>query len=130
MGVLLFKEIPVLPSAFKLDVIICRDLKTVAKFCNKRYGATVEWYEENMHLDSCCALYSTKQSDLKGTLRPLVILEYKKAHIVAHELIHALWKLADCIGYEITIHTEEWQAVLYEYLFTETMKSDYIKLTL
>ncbi|MBF9252473.1 hypothetical protein I2I11_04135 [Pontibacter sp. 172403-2] len=91
---LLLKEIPILPSMFKLDIVVCTSLETVAAFCHKRYGETERWYMENFHLDSCCTLDTTVASELKGALRTVVVLKQKKVHIVAHELIHALLALS------------------------------------
>ena len=41
--------------------------------------------------------------------------------VVVHELIHALWHIADYIGYKLTYETQEWQAILFEYLYSEVL---------
>ena len=125
---LLLKEIPILPSEFKVDVIICSDIKQIAKLAHKRYGETERWYEENLTINSCCAIYSKTKSDLKGHLRIVVILKNKSKDVLVHELIHALWYSAKYIGYEMKFKTQEWQAVLYEYLYKEAVKNDYQKI--
>ena len=127
MAKLLLKEIPILPSAFKLDIIICSSVETIANFANKRYGATVDYYRESISLNSCNQLNSTDASELKGHTRTVVILRRKSLDVMAHELIHALWFLASNIGYEMTYESQEWQAVLYEYMLREAMKSDYVQ---
>lgn len=122
---ILFKEISIQPSRWHLDIIVSKSKPSINKFCKQRYG--VDNYYDGVN--ECSHVESDKDSELKGYKRIVVILEsLNNKSIIAHELIHALWFSAKAIGYEMNYDSQEWQAVLFEYLFNEvTNRKDYIK---
>ena len=113
-----FKEIKIQPSLWTLDVIVGGSQKKVNKFCKKRYG--INDYAEAKN--ECSIVDTHKKSQLKGARRIVIIMEsLKDKRCVVHELIHAMWMLAKGIGYEMNYNTQEWQAVLFEYLYAEIL---------
>lgn len=131
-----FKEIQLSPSMFYVDVFIQKDRKKLLPIFNKRYGASEEYYDEKMSLDSVfdinCIDKSICRPECKSTceghLRIVMVLESNAPYILVHELIHVLWHAAEAIGYGMNYESQEWQAVLYEYLFTECTKNDFKKI--
>lgn len=122
---ILFKEISIQPSIWHLDVIVSKNTRSVNKFCKQRYGIDDYWDGIN----ECSTVQSDKDSQLKGDKRLVIMLEsLNNKGVIVHELIHALWHASKAIGYEMNDDSQEWQAVLFEYLFTEVCKrKDYIK---
>lgn len=120
-----FKEIPLLPSNWTLDVIVsAKDDPHFRQFIHKRYGIPIVDLERDKNLNTCNTIDSGSDSILQGETRIVVILRsLKNKEIVVHELIHALWHAARCIGYEMTVDTQEWQAVMYEYMYVQTLSS-------
>jgi predicted SprT family Zn-dependent metalloprotease len=39
--------------------------------------------------------------------------------VIAHELIHVMWHFAEECNLEMNYNSQEWQAILFEYLFTQ-----------
>ena len=114
-----FKEIKIQPSLWTLDVIVGGSQKKVNKLCKKRYGIGDYMDSEK---DECSEVQTHKKSELKGERRIVIIIaSLKDKRAVVHELIHAMWMFAKAIGYEMNYNTQEWQAVLYEYLFHEIL---------
>ena len=108
-----------------LDVIVSKNIQLVNRFCKHRYGINDYWDGKN----ECCTVQSGKDSEVKGHKRIVIVLEsLNDKGIIVHELIHAIWYASKQIGYEMNYDSQEWQAVLFEYLFTEvTNRKDYIK---
>ena len=117
-----YKEIKLQPSLWTLDVIVGGSQKKVNKFCKKRYGINDYVDSEN---DECSEVTTHKKSELKGKRRIVIIIKsLKDKRAVVHELIHAMWMFAKAIGYDMNYDTQEWQAVLFEYLYDEILNKE------
>lgn len=122
---ILFKEISIQPSKWHLDIIVCKDKKETEQFYKDRYGIPDPEVGEN----ECASIDSAKKGQLKGEHRIVIhLMSLSNKSIIVHELIHALWYTSKAIGYEMNYDSQEWQAVLFEYLFREVInRKDYIK---
>lgn len=116
------KEIPLLPSHWMLDIVESRkETKELHNFLKKRYAIPQHELDalEQM-IDMCTWVKSSKKSVLKGEKRILIIVsDLRKTNVLVHELVHALWYTAKLVGYEMDHDSQEWQAVLYEYLYVQ-----------
>ena len=125
-----FKEIKLLPTEFNLhayvvgdryshSIISNKDRRLLADVFHKRYGAESEYYYSDLdRVDSVQTLNTTVKSESKGsTTIVMVISPYLKS--LVHELIHVLWHLSHTSGLDMDYNSQEWQACMYEYLFTE-----------
>ncbi len=123
---ILLKQIKIHPSEWHLDIIVGKNKKEINEFCKKRYGLD-DFYDMP---NECSSIDSGKDSSLKGERRVVILLEkLSNKPVIVHELIHALWHLTKRIGYEMGYDSQEWQAILYEYLYTETVdKKGYVKM--
>ncbi len=123
---ILFKEIKIHPSEWHLDIIVSKNKKEINEFFKKRYGID-DYYDAP---NECASVDSGKDSLLKHEKRFAILLEtLSNKGVIVHELIHALWHLTKRIGLEMNYDTQEWQAVLYEYLYVETVdKKGYAKM--
>lgn len=119
------KEIRVYPSIWYLDVIVADNQKDLDYISKKRYGIK----DDPILPNECSSIDSSKKSELKGERRVVIsIKSLDDVETIVHELIYAIWHLARYIGYEIDYDTQEWQAVLYEYLYKEALdKNGYVK---
>lgn len=124
-----FKEIQLFPSVWKVDVIVVDDATTpedVVKFARKRYGIPEHLIDTDTIVDSVTSLTSSADSQLKGHKRILMVLRDLNDHAtLVHELIHVMWHASEFIGLNMNPDSQEWQALFMEYLFTETLKSNY-----
>ncbi len=122
---ILFKEIKIQPSEWHLDIVVCKNKKEINQFFKKRYGID-DYYDKP---NECASLDSGIDSLLKCEKRVAILLEtLSNKGVIVHELIHALWHITKRIGYEMNYDSQEWQAILFEYLFTEVCKrKDYSK---
>lgn len=119
-----FKKIKVHPSNWELDIIISKNHNQVCAFCQKKYGYD-EDYKKDFPPETCLTLTSSSESETKGRRITIIYLKAKKSSVVVHELVHAMWHITNNIGYEMNYDTNEWQAVLFEYLFEQVMANDY-----
>jgi len=114
-----FKQVPLLPSMFYLDVWVCNNSQKLCEHFAKRYGGSVERYQEDYYPDMVTRIYSSKDSELKGTTRIVLVMEDFDNKVIAHELIHVMWHFAEECNLEMNYNSQEWQAILFEYLFTQ-----------
>lgn len=125
-----FKEIKILPSLWTLDVLIVEDEKDAIKFQVERYGIRKRHVDTEKNINSVTTMVSSKKSILKGETRIILILENLQClKTIVHELVHVLWHFGRETGSEITFHSQEWQAILMEYLFDQVLKENYTELT-
>lgn len=116
------KTIRIYPSEWDLDVIVGGTKKDLENISKKRYGLTYDFPVHN----ECTSIDSSKDSELKGRRGVVIILKSFNKAIIVHEIIHAIWHLSMYIGLEICYESNEWQALLAEYLFDEiTNKEGY-----
>jgi len=124
-----FREIDIQPTMWKLDVIVTKNMdRKACDFMSKRYGANWESYYNDASTDSVCTIHGTESSELGSRTRFVMILRgLSEKKIIVHELIHVLYRLEEHIGMEINANSQEWQALMMEYLFDETCKVEKYK---
>lgn len=125
------KIIELLPSRWTLDVIVSRSEEDVRNHLLGNYGIHEEYvYDGGKHVNSVVTISTGLDTKYKGESRVLLILESNnKPHIVVHEIIHVLWHLSKHSGIDMHYHSQEWQAMMAEYLFTEiTNSKGYLKI--
>lgn len=118
-----YKEIRLYPSDFSLDVIEAsmENHDLAVEFMQYRYGMTEETLGDTRLYDMCTAIEPGKKNKVKNEIRIVVMLNnLNRADILVHELIHALYRLEDIMGLEIHVDSQEWQALMMEYMFKET----------
>lgn len=125
-----YKEVKLLPTLFSLDVYIVgdryvndsmsiKDRKTLSKILQDKYGSGYEyWYEEMEDANMVFTITSTKKSEYKGQVRIVMIIN-PSLKVLVHEIIHAQWHLSKATALDMNYNSQEWQAVMYEYIFTE-----------
>lgn len=122
-----FKEIPLTPSLWTLDVIIGKDREEVMKFTMDRYDMKESEFVDAQLINTVSWLKSGKKSILKGEQRIVLTLGSLNERILVHELVHVLWYYGDRTGSEITVDTQEWQAIFFEWLYVECLKKETYK---
>lgn len=126
-----YKEIKLIPTLFSLDVYIVgdrysekkiiteSDRKTIATIFNNKYGHGYEyWYENSNTVNEVFASNGDKKSE-HGETRRIVMVINPCIKTLVHEMIHVLWYLADASGLDMNYKSQEWQALMGEYIFTE-----------
>lgn len=113
------KTIKLLPTDFYLDVWVGGSVATLAKAFAKRYGASVEYYKEDMGINSLSTINTTNESELKGHTRFVMILQRKNNKVIVHEILHLLWHMNKRIGLEMSFESQEWQACMFDYVYAE-----------
>lgn len=127
---ILFKEIPIpMCDDWVLDVIICNTPSKMPQFMRKRYGWSIESWEEDQQSFTWPHVTTINKKISGGTERiPVLFLRKKIDHVVVHELIHVMWRLHELIELEMTISSQEYQARMFETLYREVMKNNYKKI--
>lgn len=113
------KEIRIRPANWTLDLIICNDQAKLDTFLDERYS--VQKLVSSLNVTTNLRLRST------GEMRIVIALEKMDYYILVHELVHAMWMIGKHVGYEMNYDTQEWQAVLFEYLYKECVRIDEYK---
>lgn len=115
-----FKSIRLYPSEFEVDVWIGKDRDLLAENFHKRYGASVDYYKEELRDNAVQVLRATMKSELKGDKVIVMNVESLDLGILIHELNHIYYHL--CSILHITLHHEsqEWHSYMLEYLYEET----------
>jgi hypothetical protein len=122
-----FKQIKLLPSEFTLDVWI-GTYKEIWPIYKSYYEITDEdelGLKPNEVGTITPCLGNKKLKEIRIAIK-LVSLDNK--NILVHEIIHILWHLANKVGYKMVYDSQEWQAVLAEWLYKEILKDNYGKL--
>lgn len=116
-----FKQIRIYPSNWTLDVYIAanHDKRRLSEIFHKKYGASVDYYYEEIVGNQVMSIQSTDLSESQGKLEIVMILCQQRLDVIVHELIHVIWHYSNNCGVEMTYQSQEWQAVLFEYLFEE-----------
>ncbi len=124
-----YKEVKLIPTLFKLDVYIVgdryndnriakKDKEQLASIFNRKYGHGYEYWFEVMGVNEVFNTIGSKKSEHADRKRLVVVIN---PHIetLVHEIIHILWYLADASGLDMYYKSQEWQACMGEYIFTE-----------
>jgi hypothetical protein len=117
-----FKEIPLLPTKFLLDVWICDNLNELSEAFHVRYGASVEYYKGDLHPDAVQVIQSTVDSECKGSKMIVMNMQELQDTVVLHEVVHVVFKLSKITGIEISYKSQEWVAYFVEYIYEEILK--------
>jgi hypothetical protein len=124
----IIKTIRLYPTLFCVDVWICNDLEQLSKCFHKRYGAKSKYYKKILTPNQTCIIDSTDESELKGHRRIVVNMSEYDVLVLAHEIVHVLYKLNKCTDLELTKDSQEWQAYLTEYILEQSInKKSYKK---
>ncbi len=123
-----FKQINLLPSEWQLDVWVCDNPHNIADAFSERYGASKEHYLEEFYPNQVTRIDSTDESILAGRTQVVMQLASFDKCVLVHELTHVLWHYAAACGLEMNYESQEWQAVLFEFLFKQcTDKKSFTK---
>ena len=115
------KTIRIYPSDWELDIIIGGTKKQLENYSEQRYGLKDDPITHN----ECNTIASSKESELKGKTQFCICLKsLQNKGIVVHEIVHVIWHIGESIGYKIVYDSQEWQAILFEYIFNEIVKAD------
>ena len=114
------KSIRLYPTLFHVDVWICSDLDLLANQFSRRYGASVEYYKEDLELNSTQDIKPTANSELKGDYTIVVNMQKLDLPTLVHELNHVFYHLLKIIGVKISMDNSEWHSYMLEYLYEET----------
>lgn len=126
------KEIRIQPSNWMLDVYLYTDIEEfdnpeLHEHFSKRYGASADYYREWLTDGTGPGSFvtnigSTNESELNGHNR--IVMTYSgEDNVLVHELLHVLWRYAKLSGCEMNYDTQEWQAILFEYLYDQVKNS-------
>lgn len=125
-----YKELKLTPTLFDLDVYIVgdrynhnsitkSDRKELSKILHYNYGGNYEyWFENSEIVNEVFTTKSEKKSYFKGERRIVLIIN-PSIKVLVHEIMHVLWHLAKATSLDMNYDSQEWQAVMYEYIFTE-----------
>lgn len=125
MSKLLFKEIPLYPTDFKLDVWVGGTKKQIIGACTNRYLQEFHWYGDDTikYSDGFVEIGNKKD----GTPCIILWLETLEPKIAAHEIIHIIFALSVIADTEINQDSQEWVAQMTGYLFEKiTDKKGYV----
>jgi len=125
------KEIKLLPTLFSLDVYIVgekykhnriseKDRKVIASIFVQKYGHGYEyWHEQTNSVNEVFQVTGATKSEHGNTKRIVMVIN---PHIptLVHEIIHVLWYLSKYSGLDMDFNSQEWQACMAEYIFTES----------
>jgi hypothetical protein len=119
-----FKTVQFHPSNWKLDIwnVPNKEMSRMNKLAEKRYG-----YCSRFDQNECALMETADTSILKGESR-IVIVYDGRDFVLIHEMIHALWYYSKHSGVEMNYDSQEWQAILFEYLYIEALKNNWKKL--
>lgn len=111
-----YKGIPLLPTAFTLEVIIgkrqCDVIENAIHNIGKKKKFWKKWASPN------CCIYTK----IKGVKRIIVILEGFDPAIIAHEATHVTWELDRNVRFNFDLNHHEIQAYMIEYIVEEILK--------
>ena len=112
-----FKTVPLYPTLFHVDIWICNNQDNLCEYFHKRYGASKEYYREELQSNQTTTITATLDSQLKGINTIVVNMDDWDNTIVVHEMNHVIYHLAEICGLEISTKSQEWISYMLEYLF-------------
>ena len=113
----LLNQIPLYPTEFSVDVWVCKSKETLAECYHKRYGASVDYYREELKPNAVWSLTATKDSELKRYSIIVMNIESFNYPVIVHEINHVIFHLAKYCNVEINYESQEWVSCMLEYLF-------------
>lgn len=118
-GKILFKEIPLLPTKFHVDVWVCNDITLLPEKFHKRYGASIEYYKDALINNSVVSLISTPDAELQSTQRIVVTIDNFDTNVIVHESNHVVYHLSKHCNLETDYNSQEWHSYMLEYIFEQ-----------
>lgn len=125
-----FKEIRLYPTEFYLHAYIIGDRDNHGKisdkhrralsliFCKKYGGDFESHYEQLNDTDFVIKVHPTEKSESNGHIKIVTVLS-PNLNTLVHEVIHILWYIGDTANLDMCYKSQEWQALLAEYIFKE-----------
>ena len=109
--------IPLLPTSFELDCVIGGTRKQLIKHLATTYGEPKAYYD-GIIVGPFCGIVRVNGFDK-------VILCTTNDHIpvIAHEVVHATWKLDSLAGLNLDSRSQETQAYYVSYILIEILKN-------
>lgn len=120
----LIKEIKLLPTHFTVDVWVCSDLDNLAKHFNQRYGASLEYYKDEISPNQVWTLRATPKSELKGEKRIVMNVNSFDLGTIVHEVNHIVYHLAKLCQLETSYNSQEWVSYMLEYVFNQCIDKE------
>lgn len=114
-----FKEVRLIPTLFSVDIWVCSDSDNLAKYFNKRYGASTEYYKENYCNNAVEDITATESSEVGGEMRIVMHINSWDIPTIIHELNHVIHHLARRTGLGTNYECQEWTSYMLEYLFEQ-----------
>lgn len=115
-------RISIPPSLWHLDIWISQDEEKLAHQFNKYYGASKEYYLEEGFGNWVSTIGATQTSIRKGNRTIIMCLKELDLSILVHELTHVLFHYGKASGCLINYESQEWVAMLFEYLYNVASK--------
>ena len=124
------KEVKLTPTQFTLDAYIVgdrynhnritkEDRVILSKMFNKRYGGGFEyWHENTGEVNEVFTAHGKNGAEIGDTKRIVMVIN-PCIKVLVHETIHVLWYLSRESGLDMDFNSQEWQACMGEYIFTE-----------
>lgn len=123
-------EVKVPMTDFRVDIIVGGSKKEYSIFQQKRYGIP-EIEADDCNENECCTMETSKESELKGEKRFLLklkVMPKRNLPVFVHELWHLMWHISGTItDFELNKETQMWAANMFEALFVDIIKSEYMK---
>jgi hypothetical protein len=120
----LIKEIKLLPTHFTADIWVCSNLDNLAKHFNQRYGASIEYYKDEISSNQCWTLAGTPKSELKGEKRIVMNVNSFDLGTIVHEVNHVVYHLGKICQLETTYNSQEWVSYMLEYIFNQCIEKE------
>lgn len=102
-----FKNIRLYPTEFEVDIWVCKDIEFLSKKFHDRYGASIEYYKDELRPNATQTVVSTLKSELKGDKIIIVNVETFNTGIFLHELNHVVYYLYNIIHADLHYSAQE-----------------------
>lgn len=112
-----FKEVCLYPTKFRLHVWVCDDRYILAGLFHRYYGATVEYYTENLSKNQVATIDSSSDSVSRGHTVIVMNLSRLDMSVLVHEINHVIYHLGSVCGVEITKSSQEWTSCMMQYIY-------------
>jgi hypothetical protein len=105
------------PTRYTLDLWLTNDRRDLADAFNKRYGASKEYYmDELANTDFAATISPANLAEIKETRLVCVIENYHNMRTIEHEAAHLVFKLFDVVGQQVCDEIQEMFAIYLEYI--------------
>ena len=122
-----FREIPLYPTQFYVDVWVCEDRDLLAKHFKRRYDMSQDYFDDKISPNQVCDIEIGGKAKLCGHTRILMNVIKFDLPVIVYELNHVVYHLAALCGLKTNEETQEWVSYLLEYLFERCKNKDGFK---